>query len=79
MSGERLALAGQQIIGKHLELAAGSDFRVKLSDSSRRCVARIGEARLVQLFAFSVDSLKHFSRNKCFAPYFKLSVVTLQI
>ncbi len=72
MRGERLALAGQQIVGKHFQFAAGGNFRVELPDGSGGGVARIGEAWLILLFAFGIDSLKHFSRNEDFATHFEI-------
>src|SRR6185295_7946843 len=64
---------------KHFQLTVGSDFRVELSDRSSRSVSRIGETRLILLFAFSIDSLKNLPRDKRFAPDFKVGDAGFQI
>src|SRR6266496_6659031 len=70
MGGKGLTIAGNQIVGEHVELPRRNNSGIKLSNSSCRSIARICKLGFTLLFTFGIYPLEDFSRNENFTTNF---------
>ena len=73
MRRKGFAFAGDQVVGKQVQLACGDDSGIELPDGACGGVARICKPRFALLFSFGVGSLEYSSRYEDLASHFNLT------